>query len=303
MCPGCRAILDAGAPLCPYCGWEIERTRVRREGGLVERALGGLGGATGALLAANIAMYGVTLLVAAAWLRAKTPEEIPFARLIASVAWSPPRGVLMDLGALVPEFLIDGGAVWLLLCPVFLHGGLIHLFFNMSALRNIGGVVEEAFGAGKALAVYLISGIAGSVASLGWFFVTGPRMEGDMPIPVPRVGASGAILGFVGVLAALGFRIGGEPGRRLWKPMVQAVGFIFVLGLILAFSDAPVRIDNAAHAGGLVAGLAAGWLCSFGIRARGDPASVRAWDAAAIVLSLLYLAAFVPVVAALARGE
>jgi len=303
MCPGCRAILDPGTAKCPYCGWEIERTRVRREGGIVERALKPLGGPVPALLYANVLAYAATSLLAARYLQAHVQEPAPLFQFLFAAAMNPPGAVLVDLGADVPEHVLQQGQVWRLLCPVFLHGGFLHIFMNMSALRNIGGAVEEAFGAGKALGVYLLAGIAGNVASIAWFLVTGPYLEERMGpagpalvhVFVPRIGASGAIIGFCGVLAALGFRIGGEPGKRLWKPMVKAVGFIFVLGIILSLTGSPFQFDNSAHVGGFLFGLAAGFLCTFGIRARGSPVAVRAWDMAAIALSVLYAASFVPV--------
>ena len=303
MCPGCRAILDADAAACPYCGWEIARTRVRLEGGLVERGLRGIGGPTGALLALNLVLYAVTTMVGAAFLRSRVQGEEPsLVGLLASAAWNPPSRVLVDLGALVPELVIEGDQWWRLLCPVFLHGGLLHLLFNMSALRQVGPVVEDAFGGAKALGIYLIAGLGGSAASLGWFFVTGPMMRGETHVLVPRIGASGAILGFAGVLLGLGWRIGGEAGRRLWRPMLESVGFILVLGVVLAFTDAPMQIDNAAHVGGLVVGLVAGLTCSFGVRAKGDPAAVRAWDFVSIALALGTVASFIPVFVAMARA-
>lgn len=303
MCPGCRAILDPGTPKCPYCGWEIERTLVRREGGIVERALRPFGGVVPVVLFLNVLAYVATSLLAARFLQERARDPGPLFQYLFAAAMNPHPDVLKFLGANVPELVLEQGQVWRLLCPVFLHGGLLHIFFNMSALRNIGGAVEEAFGAGKALAVYLLAGIAGNVASIAWFLVTGPylkEMTGPagpelVAVQVPRIGASGAIIGYAGVLAALGFRIGGEPGKTLWKPMVKAVGFIFVLGLVLALTGSDFQFDNSAHAGGFLFGLGAGWLCTFGIRARGNLSAVKAWDAAAIVLAVLYAASFVPV--------
>jgi rhomboid protease GluP len=310
MCPGCRAILEPGAPVCPYCGWEIDRTRVRREGGLVERALRPFGGVVPVILYLNVLAYLATSLLGARALRDASREGGGILGFLLAAAMSPSAGVLEDLGAHLPEFVLERGEVWRLLCPVFLHGGLLHIFMNMSALRSIGSAVEEAYGSGKALAVYLLAGIAGNLAGVAWFLVTGPLVEmragpgGPEPVHVfvPRIGASGAIIGFAGVLAALGFRIGGEAGKALWKPMVKAVGFILVLGLVLSLTGSPIRIDNEAHLGGLLFGLGAGWLGAFGIRARGNPAAVRAWDLAAIALSLLYAASFVPVALGLLRG-
>ena len=72
------------------------------------------------------------------------------------------------------------------------------------------------------------------------------------------------------------------------------MGFILALGLILAATGSSWRFDNAAHLGGFGFGLGAGFLASFGARARGSPAVLRAWDLAAIGLSLATALSFVP---------
>lgn len=301
MCPGCRALLGPDEAVCPYCGWNLEQTEVRERGGHVERTVKRFGGLYAVLLFANVLLAVVTALLSARMARGGAGEGASLLPLLFRGAWSP-RGDALDLlGANVPEHVLRG-QVWRVLCPVFLHGGLLHIWFNMGALRNIGAAVEEAYGAGKALALYLLAGIAGSLASLAWFLHTGPEIHGGVHYLVPRIGASGAIIGFAGIVAALGFRVGGERGRSLWRPMLKSVGFILVLGLVLSWTGGPVRLDNSAHVGGFLFGLGAGFLCSFGVRSRGSPSAVRAWDAAAIVLSLLTVASFVPPAIAVMRA-
>jgi len=82
--------------------------------------------------------------------------------------------------------------------------------------------------------------------------------------------------------------------------MVKAVGFILVLGLVLAWTGSAFQFDNSAHLGGFLFGLGAGFACDFGVRSRGNPTAVKAWDAAAVALSLLTVASFVPPALALA---
>jgi rhomboid protease GluP len=281
MCPGCRALLAPEEASCPYCGWNVRQTEVRREGGLVERALKPLGGLIPVLLGANVLLYLGTVAAQAALVGAKGMDGI------LDAAMGPRGGVLVLLGANVPADVLRGQA-WRLLCPVFLHGGLIHIAVNMMSLRNIGGVVVDAYGSGKALALYLLAGIAGNLASVAWFHWRG--VDGE----VPRIGASGAIFGVAGLIAALGFRIGGEQGKAFWKPMLQSIGLMLVLGFILSSAGGPILLDNTGHAGGFLFGLGAGWVATFGVRARGNLAAVRAWDTAAIVLSVLTVASFVP---------
>jgi rhomboid protease GluP len=273
MCPGCRALLAPDEAACPYCGWNVRLTEVRRAGGFVDRALRPLGGLVPALIGANLLLYALTALTQMA-LTEKGPDS-----LIDSLL-NPHPAVLMILGANLPDEVLEG-RVWRLFSPVFLHGGLLHIGSNMLALRWIGSLVEQGYGAGKALALYLLAGVAGNVAGVAWATWSG---EDGM---VPRIGASGAIMGFAGILAALGLRFGGVEGKRIWKEMFEAVGLTLVLGYFLGF-------DNAAHVGGFLCGLLSGWLCTVGIRARGNLAAVRGWDVLAVVLTLLTIASFVP---------
>lgn len=300
MCPGCRALLAEGDRSCPYCGWNVEQTAIRREGGPVDRALRPLGGLIPVLLFANVLLVVVAALVQVRMMNVARAGEAGGLGDLLSALWSPRTIVLVEMGANLPGRVL-AGEPWLLLSCTFLHGGFWHIFFNMSALRNIGGVVEEAYGSGKALALYLLAGIAGSAGTVGWYWF---QASGGGPAPrdIPSVGASGAIIGYAGLITALGFRIGGDRGKELWKPMVKAVGFILALGILLAFIPSPILLDNAAHGAGFLFGLGAGFLCTFGVRARGNPAAVRAWDAAAVVLSLLAVASFVPPGVALARA-
>lgn len=293
MCPDCRALLGPEERICPYCGLDTERTSLRRSGGPVQRSLHGFGGLVGALLLSNLVIWAATAMVDGRFAAVESDvERGPLDRFVTGLLSPSPR-TLLYLGANVPEFVRFGGEWWRLFCPVFLHGGLIHIAFNLMSLREIGELVETAFGTGKALAVYLLAGVAGNLASVGWQMATGPHSVQEIGPIVPRIGASGAILGYVGVLTALGLRIGGPTGRMLWVPFFRATAFLFGLGLLLALLDTPFQFDNTAHAGGFLFGLAAGGLLSFGARSRSSPAVVKAWDATAVVLVILYAAAFV----------
>lgn len=137
---------------------------------------------------------------------------------------------------------LAAGEYWRLWSVTLLHGGLVHLGVNMYALYLVGTIVERWYGWLRFLAFYLACAAAGSVGS----FVFG----GD----IPSVGASGAIVGLFGVLLAAG-RIHHPVDResraivsRLLLMVVVTVGFGFASG---------GSIDNAAHLGGLAAGL---WL-------------------------------------------
>ena len=292
MCPGCRAILDPGVPLCPYCGWDVALTDVRRKGGLVERTLRPVGGLVPALLFANVLVAALVVVVHVKFIGRYAPGHRSAIDLVIDGVLGPNGLVMLLMGSAGSDLVIEKGQAWRLLTCVFLHFGILHIGVNMMSLRNIGGLLEDAYGSGKALALYLLSGLAASAASVGWHVLR--DRTGGHPDPFNMAGASGAICGYAGLIAALGFRIGGDEGRRLWTSMVKSVGIIVVIGFVLEFTKSSFRLANSAHLGGFLFGLAAGFLCTFGIRCRGNPLAVKVWDAVAILLALLTAASFAP---------
>jgi rhomboid protease GluP len=119
-----------------------------------------------------------------------------------------------------------------LLASCFVHGSLLHIAFNMVALRQVGTFVERAVGPARMATLYLLSGVIGSAASTfsGW-------LSGEQHI---SVGASGAICGLIGAGAVLGYRIEGKK-----SPIMRALAR-WLLSLL--------ALDNAAHIGGAVSG-------------------------------------------------
>ena len=148
--------------------------------------------------------------------------------------------------ALFEAFQLDKVAVahgeyWRLWTVTLLHGSFLHLFFNMYALYLAGPIVERWYGPLRFLLFYLACAAAGSVGS----FVFG----GDQP----SVGASGAIFGLFGLLLASGRTH--RPVDRQSRALVSQIGMLILINL--AFGAIVPGIDNAAHIGGLAAGL---WL-------------------------------------------
>jgi rhomboid protease GluP len=138
------------------------------------------------------------------------------------------------------------GEWWRLLTYMFLHGGAMHIFFNMWCLWDLGRLCESLYGRWTFAAVYLITGVAGGLASIAW----NPR--------VLSVGASGAIFGLAGALIA-SFYLG-----EFSLPRVAISGTLRSLVIFavfnLGFGQLFGGIDNACHIGGLVSGLALGAL-------------------------------------------
>ncbi len=153
-----------------------------------------------------------------------------------------------------------------LLTSCFLHFGLLHIGFNMVALRQVGPFVERLVGSGRFALLYLATGVFGAVTSAGWggfkvFMAAGghlaqrPELESAWSAGLERssAGASGAICGVIGAVLVMGIRAQGFR-NPLTRDMGRWLGTIVVFGLFLGF-------DNAAHIGGAVAGaiIAASW--------------------------------------------
>jgi rhomboid protease GluP len=138
------------------------------------------------------------------------------------------------------------GEWWRLLSCVFVHGGIIHIAFNMWCLWNLGALSESLYGRWTYVAVYLLCGIGASLTSVGWH-------PGG-----PSVGASGAIFGLAGALIAA-FKLGEfSVPRSALSGTLRSLAMFVVYNLI--FGAAIGTTDNAAHIGGLVTGLILGAL-------------------------------------------
>jgi membrane associated rhomboid family serine protease len=137
---------------------------------------------------------------------------------------------------------VANGEYWRLWSVTLLHGDFLHLAFNMYALWLAGTIVERWYGSIRMLLFYLACAAAGSTAS----FVFG----GD----IPSVGASGAIFGLFGVLLA-GAQLH-HPVDRQSRALASQLFILVIINLVFGFASGG-QIDNAAHLGGLAAGL---WL-------------------------------------------
>jgi rhomboid protease GluP len=149
------------------------------------------------------------------------------------------------LGANYGPYTVSG-QWWRLLAYMFIHGGLLHIAFNMWCLWNLGRLAEAVYGHWTFAAVYIVTGLAAGLNSLAWHFA------------VPSVGASGAIFGVAGALIA-SFYLGefSLPHAAMSGTLRSVVAFV---GYNLFLGAAITNTDNAAHIGGLLMGLLLGAL-------------------------------------------
>jgi rhomboid protease GluP len=139
--------------------------------------------------------------------------------------------------------LILQGEIWRLFTPMLLHGGLLHIFFNMYALFIIGREIELFYGRWRYLTLYIVSGFAGNVFS---FLFTS----------APSLGASTAIFGIIGAQALFIYQ-----NRKFFKnSRSMLINSLLVIGVNLFVIGSLQFVDNFGHLGGLLGGAAFAFL-------------------------------------------
>ena len=168
--------------------------------------------------------------------------------LMALAGGSTNESTLMAFGVKSnPE--IARGEWWRFITPIFIHIGMLHLFFNSYALWIVGPQVEKLYGAARFVILYVLTGVAGVYAS--YFYH--PQSE--------SAGASGAIFGLFGVLLVFGVRYRNSIPPFFKRAVGTGVLPVIVINLIIGFTIP--AIDNSAHIGGLLAGAALAALIPF----------------------------------------
>jgi rhomboid protease GluP len=202
---------------------------------------------TPAIIGINVALFLVMLVAGAGLMGGDGRVQLAFGSNFGPYTWN--------------------GQEWRVLTAAFIHFGVIHLGFNMYALYDGGSWTERLYGSWRFAVIYLLSALAGNVAS-GWWDATRNS-----------AGASGAVFGVYGALLAFFARRPGDIPMDLLKSVAGGAASLLVYSL--AMGAALDFIDNSAHVGGLLAGAAAGYLLArpFEPAAR---AVARPWQVAAV---------------------
>src|SRR5271170_5124188 len=202
---------------------------------------------------------------------------------------SPNALQLLQWGADNGGLVLQYGEWWRLVTSTFVHVGVIHLATNMWCLWNLGLLGEPLLGPVGTVAVYLLTGVAGNLLSVA----VNPDLPGG-PHSVVGAGASGAIFGLAGVLIVLlkskllpvpEFEL-----KRLRRSVIYFAVLNFVLGAGTMLIPSIIRIDQMAHLGGFLSGLAIGVPLVPRIGARREEFVQRQWVAfgcAVLILALL----------------
>ena len=232
LCPSCGTLVGASGTKCYQCGANINYSFAAASRSL-SRWMPQTSPVTYAMLAICCVMYVLSFII--------TLKFSGGAGL---------GGGLMGLGGIATQVSVRLGASlpwtynigqpWRLITAIFLHGGLLHIVFNMWVLMDIGPMVEELYGSARYLFLFVATGAAGYLLS---------SFLGHL-----SVGASGALLGLIGVLLAATTGRKNLAAQALRSALIRWLIYIGVLGFIFSGTD------NAAHFGGLVAGYLLGRL-------------------------------------------
>lgn len=180
---------------------------------------------------------------------------------------------------------ILGGEYWRLVTPMFLHGSIYHLGFNLYALYILGRRIERFFGSYRFLLLFLVAGITGNLFS---FIFT----------PDPSLGSSTAIFGLLaaeGVFIYQHRELFGDRSQIALRQIIQVAAINFLIGL-------SPRIDNWGHFGGLIGGALFSWFAGPLLKLEGEPPRLRFSDQRTEEISILVFSILLVLLIGLTAG-
>ncbi len=231
LCPNCKKLISISEKRCPYCGtahpaawWKNNIwTRGFNDPYLLVKAIIGV----------NVGIYVLSLLL--------NPKGLGSA--MNPLTFLSPSGQILELLGATGKVPMDAyHRYWTLVSANYLHGGILHIFFNMAAFRQLGLLVAREYGVYRMFIIYALGGVIGFLvsylASVPW-----------------TIGASASVCSLAGALLYYGKSRGGVYGRTIYKQIGVWVIILFIFGLLV-----PV-INNWGHGGGIAAGIGLGfWL-------------------------------------------
>jgi rhomboid protease GluP len=163
--------------------------------------------------------------------------------------FSPGSRSLILLGATGTIPIDDLHRWWTIISAGYLHGGILHILFNMLAFRQLGHVVVEEYGVYRMIILYTLGSVIGFLVS----YLAGVKLT---------IGASAAVTSLIGAVLYYGKSRGGPYGQAIFRQIGGWAVGIFLFGLLVP------GINNWAHGGGILAGAGLGFLLKYGERKR-----------------------------------
>jgi rhomboid protease GluP len=233
LCPNCGKLVGANESRCPFCAtrspgapWKnniVTRT-IRQPEQLIKL-----------IIYVNVGFYLLSVLL--------NPRTLGFSTNPLTFL-SPDSGVLFLLGATGSVPIGGYHRWWTLISAGYLHGSIMHILFNMLALRQIGVLILQEYGPYRMFCLYTATAAAGFLISA----FAGVRLT---------IGASAAICGLIGAALYYGKSRGGTYGQMIYKQMTGWIIGLFLFGLLVP------GINNWGHGGGLLSGILLGYLLGY----------------------------------------
>lgn len=233
LCPTCRKLISADEALCPYCGtskpgsWTHNNFITRLFNDPVRFIKG--------IIYVNAGMFALAILLS---FQGLSFSMNPLTFL------SPDSRSLLLLGATGAVPINNMHRWWTLLSANYLHGGILHILFNMMAFRQISVLIIREYGLHRMFSIYTLGGIIG-------FWIS---YLAQTPF---TIGSSAAICSLIGSALYYGKSRGGVYGQAIYRQIGGWVIVIFLFGFTIP------GIDNWGHGGGIAAGILLGLLFGY----------------------------------------
>lgn len=228
LCPSCGRITSANADACLFCGFR--RPGLWGFGAGLHRLVGSLDVVKAIMVVCMVLYVASLVLDPPAALRSRGP-----------LALLSPGTRALDMLGMTGAFAWQAGRWWTLITAIYLHGGLLHILFNVLWIRQLGPAVEDVYGQVRLAVIFTVAGAAGFAVS----------NYAGVPF---TIGASGSIFGLLGALVAYGRQRGGAFGSMVLRQYGQWALVLFVFGFLMS------GVNNLAHAGGFAGGFVSGAL-------------------------------------------
>ena len=233
LCPSCKRLISQDESTCPYCGVSNPGSWWRNNP-LVKFSLDPAS-IINYIIITNVVFFIFSLIL--------NPTSMglsmnPFA------LFSPSNQSLLLLGATGTIPIDQFNRWWTLISASYLHGGIIHIFFNMMVLRQIAPLIIQEYGLNRMIILYTLGGVIGFYIS----YLAG--------IPF-TIGASASLLALIGSILYYAKSRGGAYGQVIFRQVGGWVIAIFIFGFLIP------GINNWAHGGGLIGGAGLAYILGY----------------------------------------
>jgi rhomboid protease GluP len=231
LCPNCKKLISSDERICPYCS--TLRPGLFAGNQLISR-LDDPNFVIKAVITVNVVMYLMSIFV----------SSMIAGGVQLSSSFTPSDKSILLLGA-TGKIPVDNYHMWWSFVSAnFLHGGFLHILFNMLAFTQLSPLVMREYGTSRMLTIYLLGGTLSYVVS----YFAGVGFT---------IGASGSVCALIGALLYYSKSRGGNYGNSVYK---QVSGWLISLAV---FGFVFPGINNWAHAGGVLAGIVIGFLFGY----------------------------------------